>query len=549
MDSTSNFEGLALRFAPYVDDLHAFFSTSGVPFGNPADLVPFATRLTAPGRFQDDMASITRSIIYRENTEISMVELLGLLVVAVGGPQADHGHDDLREPVGQMVGFTRATFRSLLCRPSDDPRLSEIGTGANDETSSATDVAAQPAPERAKITESAAETSDTRIPTRLRDTSTEHRPAQFSNIYARAQARSAEMERLGELSAEPAPAPALEIESLDEIASFRVFIAPEPEAPDAPLEPRVETQLEEPRRVVTRAKWPVATPAPASAVRQYRFPRRALALPVLAASVLAMAGTLALHHRFSIHTTASVPPRAEPSALPRVPALHVAAPAAPVPSPVTEPESPDPGATSDPVSVDGTSPSVATAPAKNVHLDGKVPAAPASQLAEPMTHTALEPPSWAGDSAARDREAHAPGADADHGPADSASNRPERLARLDRPSRPDRVPSSRLSSPKPEGPNRVLVFSSGIMSGNLLAATSPEYPKLAGLAHVEGQVILQAVVGRNGTVTATHVLRGSPLLRGAAEHAVRRWRFRPYLVEGHPTEVATVVTLDFRLHR
>ena len=60
--------------------------------------------------------------------------------------------------------------------------------------------------------------------------------------------------------------------------------------------------------------------------------------------------------------------------------------------------------------------------------------------------------------------------------------------------------------------------------------------------------MMQAVVSRNGKVVSTHVIRGPHLLRGAAADAVRRWRYRPYLVEGRATDVATIVTVDFRLH-
>jgi outer membrane biosynthesis protein TonB len=38
-------------------------------------------------------------------------------------------------------------------------------------------------------------------------------------------------------------------------------------------------------------------------------------------------------------------------------------------------------------------------------------------------------------------------------------------------------------------------------------------------------------------------------LRGAAEDAVRQWRYRPYVVDGHPVEVATIVTVRFHNNR
>ena len=90
--------------------------------------------------------------------------------------------------------------------------------------------------------------------------------------------------------------------------------------------------------------------------------------------------------------------------------------------------------------------------------------------------------------------------------------------------------------------------SSGTMGGNLISAPTPDYPTLARLAHVSGEVVIQAVVGKNGNVLTTHVLSGNHLLRGAAQDAVRRWRFKPYLMDGRPVEVSTIVTVRFKPH-
>ncbi len=92
-------------------------------------------------------------------------------------------------------------------------------------------------------------------------------------------------------------------------------------------------------------------------------------------------------------------------------------------------------------------------------------------------------------------------------------------------------------------------MSSGVMGANLVSAPPPEYPVLAKLTRVEGQVILQAVISRQGAVVATHVLQGHHLLRSAAEGCVRKWRYRPYLVNGRPTDVETIVFVNFQLHR
>jgi protein TonB len=85
-----------------------------------------------------------------------------------------------------------------------------------------------------------------------------------------------------------------------------------------------------------------------------------------------------------------------------------------------------------------------------------------------------------------------------------------------------------------------------MMAANLVSAPMPDYPMLAKIAHIGGEVILQAVISKNGTVSATRIMSGHRLLRGAAQDAVRRWRYRPYVMDGHPVEVATIVTVRFK---
>jgi TonB family protein len=101
-------------------------------------------------------------------------------------------------------------------------------------------------------------------------------------------------------------------------------------------------------------------------------------------------------------------------------------------------------------------------------------------------------------------------------------------------------PSSYLSAP-----GSPFEISPGVMASHLVSAPSPNYPLLARIARLKGQVVLQAVISQDGLVVATRVLSGHRVLRGAAVDAVRRWRYRPYLAEGRPVKVATIVNVDF----
>jgi protein TonB len=81
----------------------------------------------------------------------------------------------------------------------------------------------------------------------------------------------------------------------------------------------------------------------------------------------------------------------------------------------------------------------------------------------------------------------------------------------------------------------------------LLERVEPEYPPLAVRARVQGVVILEAVVDRQGRVEDVSVLRSIPLLDRAAIAAVRQWHYSPLLLNGQPERFVLTVTLSFSL--
>jgi TonB family protein len=83
--------------------------------------------------------------------------------------------------------------------------------------------------------------------------------------------------------------------------------------------------------------------------------------------------------------------------------------------------------------------------------------------------------------------------------------------------------------------------------GSLVRRVSPTYPPLARTARVEGDVVLDVIIGANGVVEEAKTVTGHPLLIPAAIDAVSQWVFKPYLVEGKPAEVKTQIRLRFRL--
>ena len=74
---------------------------------------------------------------------------------------------------------------------------------------------------------------------------------------------------------------------------------------------------------------------------------------------------------------------------------------------------------------------------------------------------------------------------------------------------------------------------------------APVYPPIAKAAHVSGVVVLHAIIGKNGTIQNLTYVSGPEMLKGAAIDAVSKWRYKPYLLNGDPTEVDTTVTVNF----
>lgn len=91
--------------------------------------------------------------------------------------------------------------------------------------------------------------------------------------------------------------------------------------------------------------------------------------------------------------------------------------------------------------------------------------------------------------------------------------------------------------------------SPAVMEARLVYAPPAGYPMMAEMTRTQGKVLVEAVIGKSGRVIRARALSGHRLLRGAAVREVYARRYRPYLVNDRPTNVATMVTVDFRLKR
>ncbi|HEY7095528.1 MAG TPA: TonB family protein [Terriglobales bacterium] len=108
------------------------------------------------------------------------------------------------------------------------------------------------------------------------------------------------------------------------------------------------------------------------------------------------------------------------------------------------------------------------------------------------------------------------------------------------------ISSTPVAVPKVATPQRVRV-SQGVSQGLLVRKVQPNYPPLARQARIQGQVVLQAEISKDGSIENLHLISGHPMLAPAAIDAVKQWKYKPYFLNGEPVEVETQITVIFSL--
>jgi bla regulator protein blaR1 len=104
-----------------------------------------------------------------------------------------------------------------------------------------------------------------------------------------------------------------------------------------------------------------------------------------------------------------------------------------------------------------------------------------------------------------------------------------------------------LQSEQPSDAHASVHVSKGEMAALILKKVPPQYPEAEKQARIQGQVILRAIVSKDGDVENLQVVSGQPELASAAIKAVKQWKYRPFLQQGKPVEVETEVDVNFTL--
>lgn len=105
--------------------------------------------------------------------------------------------------------------------------------------------------------------------------------------------------------------------------------------------------------------------------------------------------------------------------------------------------------------------------------------------------------------------------------------------------------SAPVAEPTADVTNRVQL--SPQTAQNVTVSVPPDYPLLARQMRVQGAVILQALISREGSIQELQIISGPTILAAAAREAVKQWRFKPYYQSGQPVETLARITVNFTI--
>lgn len=111
---------------------------------------------------------------------------------------------------------------------------------------------------------------------------------------------------------------------------------------------------------------------------------------------------------------------------------------------------------------------------------------------------------------------------------------------------PNTVPKVAPPSPAPVA-NRIVRVGGNVKPPKQIYFEKPEYPEFAKAAHIQGVVIIDAVIDEHGNVVEMHALSGPGVLIPSAIRAVETWKYEPTELNGVPVSVAMHVEVEFHL--
>ncbi|HZY61215.1 MAG TPA: energy transducer TonB [Edaphobacter sp.] len=485
------------RFGSHIAEFCSLLDTNHLSHGSPADFFPFAEAIENSNSFRLDLSSLVKSVAQQEHGELLLTDMMSIIAASVCGPSYADTSIDLTAPSNALMEFLLGTglwkqFGSPPPRTTPAPPSIEH-TEVSSPVRPSVPSTPPPTPptgagpsERATLLDASSE---------LRQTLTR---LEINTLQVKLHLEAIE-QRINKIE------PANEGDAASSAPSHQAPLPSNLEntpkaAPVSQTQPRVEPAQEDDLLPIDPPLFGSLSSSRSRAVFSHPDPEydddgftaptfgysseRRISTPIIIFVILAL-----ILVAFLFFTRTGSGQRLLQSTKDHIDAIRASAhnnTAAPAPAPQSSSQ----------------------------------PSSSASQTTTPRPATTTPPPT----SQAKNEPAVAPSST----PESSADN------------------SSDATAAQARNPNLRYV-SANVMEGNLLAAPRPIYPPAARSAHLEGIVTLQATISRSGSVMTLHVTNGPPELRTAAVNAVRHWRYRPYEVDGRPTQVATTIYVNFSL--
>ena len=519
------------RFGIYIQELRAIMRANHIRFGLPDNFFAFARRLQSDDLLPVDLCRMVKFIIERESSEISLNTTLTMIAIASGGSAIAEANRDLTEPVNIVIDFLIRTglFGTADPEPLDAPCTSPFTTTTNIEKGISETETGFSAPIDFLASDQPANQTDTsNIPWPSSDSDSLpaiDRPSKLLQSLTRLEHDAQKVE--------------FHLESIEQrintiepkLEDVPLFVSPPPnQSPTSSTE-----SLYRADSPVKPSSIPAHPPLPSFVRRPSGPSKEHLAWFFLLGDKLAVVPVLATIAGGTLLYIGFQRNSAKTGMNPTVPASVTSVNRTASTGDMEIVVTPQPASTSAPTEVavkpQPPKPSAAS-PAVNT------PASKAIKKHSARTPKPIEPPP---DRAAK-RSALSPHLETTKLPQSHGTS--EVFAKTGRDV--GYIPA-RASAKSAPSSLRTVNVSSGVMAANLISASPPSYPRLAGLTHMQGKVVMQAVISKDGTVQNLHVIQGHLLLRHAAKSSARTWRYRPYLVNGKPVEVATIVSIDFAL--
>ena len=510
------------RFGDYIEEFRAILAANDIKFGSPDNFFAFARRLQSDDLLPGDLSRMVKSIFERESDQVSLRTILTIIAIASGGSAVGEADRDLSKPVNLVLDFL---IGSVNCIPIDLQQIDNtcmppFATTTDLDEKDVSDEAPSPFPTElpaSDVPNSQIDNSSTDdLPLQPLDRSSELIQSltrlELNTLQAKLYLDSIE-QRINRMEPRLENAPSLVSPPSNQSPAPNTeplhLADPLPEPPSIPSDLPLPSFV---RRASTQSKERLAW--------FFLLGEKFAVVPVLATIA---GGTLLYiaYPRNSVKTEI-------PSDIPR-PTATIA-----TPSTIADSASfvPPTDSQTDATTEDAVKPPKPSAGHPAAALDETTIKNHPDRTPRP-----LEPPA----NHATSRSIPSANVEA----AETPTQRPtETVANARREAGHTLTRVSMRSGPSSP---RMVDVSSGVMAANLVSASPPSYPKLASLTHMQGEVVMQAIISKDGSVQNLHVIQGHHLLRGAAKNAVRTWQYHPFLVNGKPVEVATIVSVDFTL--